>query len=627
MIMRKYSKKILSFLLVGLLLVNGMGAFALQKFTDVKEDYWAEPYITKVSDSEVIPGFDDATFRPTDLATKMETVVSIYRMLKATGKLSAFDVDALKTKHMATINEFAIPEKLLPFGSENHEALAVVLEMKIVTNEDLKTFMKDGNFVPVNKLETAVFVGKALNYFLKESTTKIYTFEYKDYFDITYAASPYVDLLITNDIISKNGDQEGKFNAKAFVSREVLSVFLAGTMNKLGDVDETVNGGTETDSSNNGSTSEATQVLEGTVSLVHTDKMLVEIRDRSSKLHVYSLDNTEVYFNGNKVEVANLENGQIVRFTVVGANLTKIEIDKKYEVLTGRFDKLSKTITSDGESYRVLTMKDDSGNFKYKKVFLTTVVELDHALAVFDEFTAGDRIIVSFEDYDAKKIEGFSAKGSLTAVLNRSTDFKKGSVVSVKFSNGNYFEQILENDIEVVKKDEDIKKGDILKIDLEYGVIKKIEATGLSSEATGAISEIIIGQRSYLTIKGANGSSTKYELASNAVVNNLGATDSNGFYALRLEQDVTLKMNGVTVNSISINKSVEKSKFQGSVVEIHKSSNIIKVKDNDGKIWVVSLNSTSSINIADYSAGNNVYVYGVELSDDLFEAELMIVLE
>ena len=362
--------------------------------------------------------------------------------------------------------------------------------------------------------------------------------------------------------------------------------------------------------------------------MVHIDKNIVEIRDNNNKLHVYGLDKAVISKDGQALEKDALENGQKVSFNIAGSELTSIKITQDYEKITGKFYSISDFLEEGGSKYRVLTLRNDAGKAIYKKIFLTTVVEKDFDLATFDQYKEGDQITVSFDGFDAKKITGFSAEGVVSGILNRSTDFKKGSAVSVKLGSDNYVEEILESDLELVKiNGEAISKGDIVKLYLSNGKMTKVEATGLSSEDKGTLTEIIIGEKSYVTIQRESGIVKKYRVSNEVVLNNLGTVDANGLYALRLEQDISVKMDGMFVNDISINKSVEKSKFQGAIVEIHKSSNIIKVKDDAGVIWVVSLSGDMSINISDFAIADKVYVYGVRLSDDLFEAELVITLE
>ncbi len=173
---------------------------------------------------------------------------------------------------------------------------------------------------------------------------------------------------------------------------------------------------------------------------------------------------------------------------------------------------------------------------------------------------------------------------------------------------------------------EDAIKGDIIKVTLSKGEIIAIEATVLSSEASGRITEILISANSELTILNSKGKSMKYSISKEAIVKNLGIEDSIGLYALRLDQDVTFELKGVLVDVISINKAVKKAQFKAVITEIHKNVNIIKAKDENNKIWFVSLEAAEQ-NISDFTVGDSVYIYGVELSNDLFETDLIIILE
>ena len=67
-----------------------------------------------------------------------------------------------------------------------------------------------------------------------------------------------------------------------------------------------------------------------------------------------------------------------------------------------------------------------------------------------------------------------------------------------------------------------------------------------------------------------------------------------------------------------MNKVVEKVKFKAEIVEIYQTANLLKVEDESGQVWTVSFKDGAAFSIMDYEIGDDVFVFGVELSDDLF---------
>lgn len=103
-----------------------------------------------------------------------------------------------------------------------------------------------------------------------------------------------------------------------------------------------------------------------------------------------------------------------------------------------------------------------------------------------------------------------------------------------------------------------------------------------------------------------------------------GQSGSGNIYDLRLDQSVTVKMDGMGANTIVFNKAVEKTKFKAEILEVYQSANLLKVKDEAGQVWTVSFKEGATYSILDYEVGNSVFVFGFALSDDLFEAEVVI---
>jgi hypothetical protein len=329
--------------------------------------------------------------------------------------------------------------------------------------------------------------------------------------------------------------------------------------------------------------------------------------------------------NGESIAIQNLEPNMDVKVTYTGKTLKTLDVIEDLTKVDGTLGSVGVKVTVEDEIFRPVSISTSTG-YKYYKALNSIVVERDFQSSTLDELQDGDIVEVSYQGEYAMKIEAMSPKAVLTGSLQRSAQFDKGDAISIKLSNGKLFEQTLANDVSKFNFTTDLVKGDIVKITIEKGIIKAVEATGLSSEATGRITQIVISSSPSVSIIDKNGTTRKFNLARNVVVKNLGTIDTNNIYALRLDYDVTLELSGVEVDKININQSVEKAQFQAEITEIHNNINLIKAKDTDGKVWIVSLEGSDQ-NILDYAVGDSVFIYGVEVSGDLFEADLIIVLE
>ena len=221
-------KKILAVAAGVVITVSSMGvSFADTTFTDVPSDFWSYKYVSNVAENNMMPGFEDGTFRPNETASKLETIVGIYKGLKEVGYVKESELAVIVNTHKELIQEGNIPAMLSPYGGEIYSAVAFALEKKIITASDLSTFMKNGKPEPVNKMEASIFVGKALG-LVKETKKSIISFSYKDLSDIEMNAIPYIDALIKNGIISESGDAYGNFNPKQILNRSILATIESG---------------------------------------------------------------------------------------------------------------------------------------------------------------------------------------------------------------------------------------------------------------------------------------------------------------------------------------------------------------------------------------------------------------
>ena len=58
-----------------------MTAGYAKEFSDVPKDYWANDIITKMSDKGIINGYEDGTFRPDEIVTKIDAQIILQKAL------------------------------------------------------------------------------------------------------------------------------------------------------------------------------------------------------------------------------------------------------------------------------------------------------------------------------------------------------------------------------------------------------------------------------------------------------------------------------------------------------------------------------------------------------------------
>ncbi len=612
--------------------------YAVSSFTDTSE-HWASDNIERVSSKNIMPGFSDATFRADTKVSKLEAIVTVYRVMKMAGKISSDDEIAFVAKHKQTIEDLGIPVMLAPYGGDTYAAAAYALEKSIIEKDELKYFVNDGKPTEAKKVDISIFIAKAINSYKKENLeNKFIDFSYNDAKSINRFSAPYVYSLIEKNIISSKGDSEGNFKPNDSVTRAVLATMMLGAYDYMVEGTSSNSGSSSNSSSSisssNGETSQGSNstttneqipTYTGKISAIHSADGLIEVRDSLNRLNVYDTTNIAVYISGNLETANQLKVGQSAKFSFVGSKLNKIEVEKTYDMMSGYVDQVS--VVSEGSSgeYTVVSLKTSTGKKEYFKAFKSTYVSLNGVESTLDQLSANDKVNISYEGYEAKRVEAFGKKYEIGGVATSTTELVNGAILSIKLDNGGTFEQSISDAVVVSAPNKMVRKGDIVRISLEYGIVKKIENTGMSASDSGNIIEIIISKEPKLTILNSENLKKTYKIKSDALMYSQDGSVLSGIYDLRLDSVVNLELDVDGISKITASKEVEKQKIQGKITEIFKASNIFKLESEDGlKSYIVNFKLGSNVSIDQYEAGDKVYLIGVELSSGLFEAELVI---
>ncbi|MGB3368057.1 MAG: S-layer homology domain-containing protein [Acidaminobacteraceae bacterium] len=624
--MKKMYAKVIPLVLLFTMIISSFG-FAALSFTDTG-DHWASETIERVSSKNIMPGFSDATFKADTNVTKLEAIVTIYRVMKMAGKVSSDNEVSLVAKHKETIESLGIPAMLAPYGADTYVAAAYALENNIIEVDELKYFINNGKLSEAKKIDVSIFIAKAINAYEKENLeNKFIDFSFTDSRSINRFSAPYVYSLVEKNIISSSGDANGNFNPSNSVTRAILATMTLGTYDYM------LGAGESTSSSSNSSstsTSTGTSNVElatytGKITVIHSDKGLIEVRDSLNRLKVYDTTNIAVYINGDLETPNKLLVGQSAKFSFSGSRLNKIEVEKTYNVVSGYIDQISVVGEDTPGKYTVVSVKTPTGKKEYFKAFASTYISLNGVESSLAKLAINDKINVSYESYEAKRIEAFGKVYEIGGSAIATVELISGSKLSLKMNDGGIFENTITDATIVSSVNKMVRKGDIVRVTLEYGVVKKVENTGMRASDSGNIIEILISNTPKITILNTENIKKTYALKSDALLYSQDGTILSDIYELRLDSNVNLELDVDGISKITASKKIDKVKFQGKITEIFKASNIFKITSSDStKTYIVNFKSGSDISLETYNVGDDVYIVGVELSNELFEADLII---
>lgn len=648
-------KKGIQFLLVATLSLSlTISSFAAPLFSDVSTSHWALPAIKTVSEKNIMPGYGDASFKPLQKVSKVEVAVVAYRLLKESGKLGTFSAVESVKKNKEVLTSAKIPAILAPYNSEIYTALSFSLDRKLIDKDDLKHYVLSGKLVEATKEEISTVLGKTLNSVKNQTLTgKIIAFSYADASDINSLYAPYINLLVDYKLIDKKGDSKSKFNPKSNMGRDGLASMASGVYKAFGSEVTPTTSTTSTTPTTPKVTpvtpvvtvpkvpvapttlpvapvtpvkSLETTTVSGTVTAIFIDKISVEVKDSLSKVNTFELSGTEIIKNNMSMGFLNLVVGDNLILNLNNGKVTKAIVEKNYSKAEGNFVELSKVVIDNTtkKSFRVVTITKPDGKLDYYKIETGLYVELDRFVKQIEDLTKGDKLTISFDGYFARKIEAFSAKSEVMLILSKIADFKIGSSVTYKLPDGRVMEYLFKAEPEIVKiAGKDLRKGDIVKATFAYGTLKKIESTGLVSEDSGSIREILISDMaSKITILNKQNERKTYNVQTKVAMT-IGEikTNSDGLYQLRMGQDVNLDIDALGIYNVAVLKISEKTKLSMTLMELV-NGNLLKATDAAGKIWVINMKEGSAI-LENFKAGDKIDVTGTTLSDLIFEAELM----
>ncbi|WP_161808688.1 S-layer homology domain-containing protein [Alkalihalophilus marmarensis] len=177
-------------------------SYTVERFSDVPSSHWAQPAIMKLNDQNVINGFTDGSFRPSEKITREQTAVMIARALNL----------PLRSQPIAftdvTSNSYA------------SEAIAAVYDAEIMTGKSTARFApKD----LLTRAEMAVVLQRAFD--IQGASSE----PFKDVPESHWAYKE-IDALKANDI--SVGTPGVGFAPSSSTSRAELAVFLDRVMNE-----------------------------------------------------------------------------------------------------------------------------------------------------------------------------------------------------------------------------------------------------------------------------------------------------------------------------------------------------------------------------------------------------------
>lgn len=621
-------KKLMAIALGVMLAFQAVPAYA-GTFSDLKDSEWAEPFIEKMASKGIITGFN-GQYKPVESVNKYSAVVMIYRTLKAAGKVDEAAVGAVVSKHAATISANKVPS-----WPDLHQAVAWMLENGVIQADELKYFMSGENHINARRYELSIFLGKALNVFLKENVNTVISLSFKDANLISSGSAPYVNLLVNKKVLQ--GDLEGNFKPYDPMNRAAMAKVLSVSYDLLtgtAPVPTTPTVPVVT-------TPAGTTTRTATVSFVLTDSNKVIVVDKAdtTKSDIYSLEGVTIQVDGKTADISDLDKNTEVQLTFSGTRLIKLESGSYYGEVKGALREAERMTNA----YRVVITEEESGSRKtYYTAAGMLTASVDGVTTPIEKLKTGDELTLRFNDL--KQISSMSVNSryvTYEGILQSQLNYIGKPQIILKLEDAKEVALEMDTDVDIERNERrsnfaSLVVGDFVIARTSYGKVDRIDAfSATSQKVKGTLQQIVIGKVNKIVVLIEDNTEKEFLVSANALIEVDGA--DTDIYGLRIGYEVEMKVEGTAATEIEAEKSAKSEQLSGSVYKIYNDLSVITLKQmvsGTAKYTSLSYNSSTKVVTADGVAlrisnldeGDALFVTG-SYRDSFFLAEKIIVID
>lgn len=519
-------------------------------FTDVK-DHWAQEYIEDIYNRKITVGYTDATFRPSNSITNLETAVMLANLL-------GYKADSNLLLKYDTI----LKQSNIPAWAQGQ--IAFLMDKSIIYQSEVKVFVTNSLGNNAKRFEVANYIGRILVILANKTLSRSFHIPYKDELQIPNDSKPYIDLLLTENILNKDSN-EGRFLPNSNITRAETAKLIAITA-KILDAGGKV-------------TPPATPVnttAEGIVnSIVIANRTVLTISDASNNVEVFDVKaDAKVTLDNKSSTLAALEKGQTVKLKLVNNVVDEITATGNKAVVEGFFHRL---FTNEGAT--LLTVKTPNNEYKYYTVANNTKVSINGELSTFSNFKVGDKIKAHVSGSFVYEVEGNSKNKTIKGLVS-----SKGTTTDKKLEVTPKDEApimlTLDNNT-VIKRNgrtvtlNDVKVHDEVTVEMEFDVVKSVTAASVKRTIEGTIKKIVNADEHIITVENKNLESEEFVIGGNTII--LIDNAVSNVYDLRLNYSVMMHIEGNEVTTIFTSKRVEPETIIGKVKSINREINVMTV--------------------------------------------------
>lgn len=593
-----------------------IGAFAAS-FPDVDSTKynWATEAIGTMSNEGIIKGYEDGTFGPERVVTKLEALVLVSRILGVNNKENKDIVQNSVFTYEDIINGYE-----LPYGKNE---IAYLIAKNIITEDELDDYIRDDNRNEgMKRYEVAVLLTKAMDG-EAEIANALTVLDYADASDIPSFARKYVQYVTEKELMQGMG--ENMFVPNNNVTRAQAAVVLF----KLKNITNY-------------------EYKSGVVSGVDTASKIVRIKDALGDTYANTISsNVIVRIDGKKADIKDISVAMNAVITYKDAAVYSIDLTHPLidDVVNASFIGHS-TTKKEGTVINVYTydenstdiVNDTKESFKLADDF---VITYDGSTSTLGSLKSGNHLLLTVKGGKVTAIDA-NAKNRNVSGKIKSIEISPVFTITIENSKGETESYIVLDDVTVNKNGAEtngasLMEGDNVSLTLTYNKVSKVIATSKTSSKAGVLSEIVISNNPKLTVT-IDGNDYQYPLTTDAeiIVNGSEAT----IYDLRNGVAVDIKIESDTITKVSTKAAVSgNSQITGKVESVNTSLDLIQIAYTDPELGTTRVdpvyvskatifdNATSKTKkLSDVKVGKTVTVIG-SVNTGVFVATTVVMID
>ncbi|MCD5413529.1 MAG: S-layer homology domain-containing protein [Clostridiales bacterium] len=564
-------------MLIILLIANSFAVYSQGLvFTDI-EGHWAREYIEKIYNLNITSGYADATFRPNNSITGLETVAMASNLIGFDEGLHNYEND-----YVELFSEHGIPEWA-------KSRLAYLMVEEIIKEDELEGLIVNKTSQRAKRYEVANLIGRVLVNHADKSTRTIFSLPYKDEMFIPSTSRPYVDLMLVEGLLNSESN-EGRFLPNDEITRAEVAKLVAIASELLDVSVEEDNGQTKQNEQDEQQGEDKTETIEAVLSgVVIANRSILTVFDDMNKQLLFDIhEDVVVEIDGEEAILKDLVKGQIVNLTIINGQIKEISAEENNEVINGYFRRFIRATTRN-----VLSITREDGTNETFIIPDGTIVRLndrEDALANFEEgdvvkIIANAEFVLEVEGRSKVKfIEGtITAKGTLSNPYIEIMTEDNGSEVIVVEENSR-----LTRDGRITTFAE-IRISDEIKAELVYEKLIRLNASTVKRDVKGLVRRIVIGEQSFLMVETKDGVREEFEITENTFIEIDDRTSE--IYDLRLSFNVELKIESNEVMRVITSAEIDPEIIRGEITFIHDDIGKIEISKSDGTIMQISVTS------------------------------------